>query len=382
MEQYNNASGPEWFNMNCTDFTIGAWKSLNLLRGILTMLGAIIILAILSFLIYFKAYRSLLQRLYLYLIIATLLSEITGILSIEHQWQYKGQETVCVWIGLLTVWTYVQLFFFSYEIIFYLLYLVVSKLMRIQLTKCGVGCTKCCAVIFETMYALFPALVSTAFALPPYLQGKYGIAGPWCFLRSLNSSCEPTGKMAQMTFYSTYMSLGMAGIIATFVFLIVYFKLANSFKDVRHLLKRTLYVLAFKFVHILMIMCSMGCRIYTLETRRHQSFGLWLTHAFAFPLGVLVFPLGYFFCFHPVGKIAKIIYKKIAWKYCKHSVTFNSVEALSVTAIMETAPASNRISQPSYTYFSVQHSEVESEKTPLISDAGYSSTNSTYDFCK
>ena len=68
----------EWFNMNCTDF-IGDWKSLNLVRSIAAMLGTLIISALLSFLIYYKAYSSLFQRLYFYLVIAcdSILNEIS-----------------------------------------------------------------------------------------------------------------------------------------------------------------------------------------------------------------------------------------------------------------------------------------------------------------
>jgi len=63
-----------------------------------------------------------------------------------------------------------------------------------------------------------------------------------------------------------YMTLGVAGIVASLIFLVVYFKLANSFKEVCHLLKWTLCVLGFKFIHILMILCSVACRVYTLQS--------------------------------------------------------------------------------------------------------------------
>ena len=84
--EYNTAmSYGSRFNMNCTNFTEDDWTSLNLVRSIAATLGAVIILAILLFLICYKAYSSLFQRLYLYLIIVTLLNEMTGIVSIDHQ---------------------------------------------------------------------------------------------------------------------------------------------------------------------------------------------------------------------------------------------------------------------------------------------------------
>ena len=340
--------------MQCTNFTIGDWKSLNLVRSVVAMLGALVILAILSFLIYYKAYSSRFQRFYLYLVIATLLNVISGIVSIEHQWKYKSQETACMWIGLFHGWTHVLLFVYSCEIIIYLLCLVASKIRESPHYLCGSHRTLCHTATTEIVYILLPFFISTAFSLPPFIQKKYGIAGPWCFVRSLNRECEPTGMMIQMTFYSMYMFLGVAQIIASLVLLIVYCKLANHFKETRTLLKRTLYVLLFKFVHILLILCSVVCRIYTLKTRRHQLYGLWLLHALSVPLGVLVFPLGYFLCFYPVGTIAQTMYKKIARNWFKQSMSQNSDEEQSLT-FGATAPRSNRITQPSYTFFVVPH---------------------------
>ena len=378
MELYKdyNVNGSQ-FNMNCTNFTDASWKSLNLVRSIVAVIGTVIILAILLFLVYNKVYSSFFQRLYLYLIIATLLSEITGVISIEHMWHYKGQEAVCIGVGFLLSWTYVLLFIFSYEIIVYLLYLVVSKIGGTRLPQCGFKNTKCGGVIIEIVYVAIPVLISTVFALPPLMQQNYGIAGPWCFVRSLNDYCEPTGYSAQMAFYGMYMTLGVAGIVASLIFLVVYFKLATAFKEVRCLLKRTLYVLGFKFIHILMILCSVACRVYTLKSRRHEQYGLWLAHALAFPIGALVFPLGYLLCFHPVGQIVQKTFKKVAVKCCKswhNSSTPNRVEIPSITAVPRaTVQKSDRISQPSTTFFDIPHSETESEDSPFmsLSDAGY-----------
>ena len=103
-DSYYNVNGSQ-FNMNCTNFTEADWKSLNLVRSVAAVLGTLIIFAILCFLIYYKVYSSLYQRLYFYLIIATLLSEIVGVVSIEHVWYYKGQDSVCIGVGLALVWT-------------------------------------------------------------------------------------------------------------------------------------------------------------------------------------------------------------------------------------------------------------------------------------
>ena len=360
------------FNMNCTNFTVEDLKVINRTRNIPAMICAVITLAILIYLICYKAFSSLFQRLYLYLVIGTLFAEISVALSIEHQWHYRGQETVCVWLGFFTQWGCVLVFIFSYEIVIYLLYLVLSKIRGTPLPQ-WMG-SRCCGVIVEIIYTLLPLLISTAFALFPYIKKNYGIAGPWCWVQSLNGNCEPSGFVTQTVFYSMYMAVGVAGIAASLIFSIVYFKLATSFRDARQLLKQTLYVMVFQFIHILIVMFNLTVRLYTLLSRRHQLYVLWLAHAFTIPFGILVFPLGYLLCFYHV-KIVQIVHKKIAaLKCCKHKSSSKYVEAQSITR-HATAPVSDRITQPSDTFFVVPHPDMVSEKSPLISDAGYDSAH-------
>ena len=115
----------QWYE-NCTvGISEHDWASLNLIRSVAASFGVVIIICVLLLLVYSKSYSTLFQRLYLYLIIATLLNETVGVISIEHQWIYHRQELVCKIVGMFTGWTYVVLFIFSYEIIFYLLYRVV-----------------------------------------------------------------------------------------------------------------------------------------------------------------------------------------------------------------------------------------------------------------
>ena len=79
------------------------------------------------------------------------------------------------------------------------------------------------------MYIALSVLIATAFAMPPYKQKRHGIAGPWCFVRSLSDDCEPIGKEFQLAFYGMYMALGMAEIVACLMLSIVYFKLSIIF---------------------------------------------------------------------------------------------------------------------------------------------------------
>ena len=368
-DQSYNADEPQ-FNMNCTNFTVEDLKFFNRLRNITALICAGIALAILLFLICQKAYSSLFQRLYLYLVIGTLLAETAVGLNIEHLWYYRRQETVCVWLGFFTQWTYVLVFILSYEIVVHLLCLVVTKMKGFSSPQCQFVRSKCYTVTLEIVYIALPIAISTNFAVFPYVKKSYGVAGPWCWVRSLNDRCEPSGFVTQMVFYSLYLSVGVIGMAASLVFAVIYFKMS---KEARHLLKKTLYVMFFQFIHLLVIMCNLSLRLYTLISRRDQLYGLWSAHAFTIPIGTIVFPLGYLLCFYPVIKVVVAFSKRICHVYFKLRVSGRQAEVPTLTKLA-TAPRSDRVSQPSSTFFVVPHPDEMAEASPLISDTGYGSS--------
>ena len=331
------------FSLSCTNFTVEDLKLFNRLRNITALVCAAITLAILLFLICQKAYSSLFQRLYLYLVIGTLLNEIVVGLSIEHQWHYRRQETVCIWLGFFSQFTFVLVFILSYEIIIHLLCIVVDKMnWSVSRWRWIVG-SKRYTVTLEIMYIALPVIISIGFAVIPYVKKSYGIAGPWCWVRSLNEHCEPSGLVTQMVFYGLYMLVGIVGMAASVVFAVVYCKLS---KESRHLLKKPLYVLIFQFIHIVIIMYNLSVRLYTLISRRHQHYGLWSADAFTLPIGVLIFPFGYLLCFYPVRNVYVKLMECLKLK--------QRVQGW-VQIEMATAPESNRISPPSHTFFEESH---------------------------
>ena len=220
------------------------------------------------------------------------------------------------------------------------------------------------------VYIALPVLISTSFSIYPYVKKSYGVAGPWCWVRSLNDHCEPSGFVIQMAYFSLYVSVGVVGMAASLVFAVIYFKMS---KESRRLLKKTLYVVVFQFIHILVILCNLSLRLYTLISRRHQLYGFWSADAFTIPIGILVFPLGYFLCFYPFIKVVLTVCKRIYHMCCKMKVSTKQVEAPSATKLA-TAPNSDRVSQPSDTFFIIPHPDALTETSPLISDTGYGSS--------
>lgn len=362
------------FNMNCTDFTVEDMKFFNRLRNITALICAAITLAILLFLICQKAYSSLFQRLYLYLVIGTLLAETAVGLNIEHQWHYSRQETVCVWLGFFTQWTCVLVLILSYEIVVHLLCLVGTKMKGSSSPpRCRFIRSKCYSMILEIVAIHCPTrlnfnqfccvsvrkeelrcgwtLVLGTFAKQSVWAFRFcdtnGILWPLCISRCSSNGCKPR--------------------VCRYLLQVVQRSPSPP--------QETLYVMIFQFIHILVILCNLSLRLYTLISQRDQLYGLWSAHAFTIPIGILVFPLGYLLCFYPVIKVTLALFQRInRIILCfKPRMSSRQMDVPTFTKLT-TAPRSDRISQPSDTFFIVPHPDELTEASPLISDTGYGSS--------
>ena len=283
---------------------------------------------------------------------------------------------MCEWLGFTSQFSYVLSLALSYEVILHLLCLVVSQIRGSQPFLRCTG-SRYYTITLKIAYIVFPLVMSIALSVPPYFDGVYGIAGPWCWVQSLNEDCKPTGLVTQMIFFSMNVAVVIAEIAGSLVFLVLYYKIAPFSTNARFLLKRTLHVMLFQVVHMLLLIYGYSLRLYTLLTHRHQNYGLWVTDALIGPLVTLVFPLGYWLFFYPVKSTVLKSMHKIT-KCCKRKLSRSGwqVETLNATKVA-TAPRSNRLTQPSYTYFSVSHPDNFTETSPaMISDsAGYDSIN-------
>lgn len=81
---------------NCTNFTNQQLKHINLARSLTGVLCMVVATLILVALIFYKAYKSVLQRLFLYITAATVIGEGAFSLAIEHQFFFTILKTQCV----------------------------------------------------------------------------------------------------------------------------------------------------------------------------------------------------------------------------------------------------------------------------------------------
>ena len=139
-------------------FTEEQLKSLNLARGVTAAVGMVLLLSISILLICHKAFSNTFQRFYFYLLIVTFLVEVLICLSIERQFQYKGQNDICVFLGYTTQLLSVTQMFYTFKIIVYLFCLVIFSIQKnhFQVSKIIQRFT-------EALLTLLPALLAFIF---------------------------------------------------------------------------------------------------------------------------------------------------------------------------------------------------------------------------
>ena len=374
MEEYRQ------FSINCTTFTGEQLKAINLTKSIIAIVCVIIVALILLFLLCHKAYFSTFQRLYIYVIIATLFSESVQVCGIEHQFHYQEQKVVCFWLAFITHWTSIMVFVFAFETILYLFYLVITQIRGD--CCCRLHQSKCYQVMLELLFILLPVVLSFPIAYVPYRNNNYGLAGPWCWVRSIDENCKNVGMRDQMIYFGLYWAVGATGIIINIIFSIIYHNLTGTFKEARKLLKLTLILMGFQLGYITVVTLQLAVRLYTSLSGSQQHISLWFVHAFIIPNGQLIFPVGYLICFYSVKNMLcesmrKARHKCIEWCNTLTCRGHNGRALLEGDTEQGTAPDSSRISLPSYTFFEIPYTNgftkisADSEKSSALRRRDY-----------
>jgi len=102
-------------------------KSVNLARGISGAISLVIVTLILLFLVFYKAYTTTLQRLFVHLTIVTCLHDVSFVIQLEHQFEYHGQKQFCAFVGFLDLWTSTIVYIFIIGINLLLVYTIYKQ---------------------------------------------------------------------------------------------------------------------------------------------------------------------------------------------------------------------------------------------------------------
>ena len=106
------------------------------------------------------------------------------------------------------------------------------------------------------MYVILLVLLSFVYAWIPYIHNNHGLAGAWCWVRTMDDNCTVVGLVDQvMTGYVIYVTTGLFGGVMIIVIVIMYCKLPPTLREARLLLKKTIIILICLLLSTLLLLC-------------------------------------------------------------------------------------------------------------------------------
>ena len=343
---------------NCTNFTTAELLSLNLSISITGGLCFLILSSIILLLFFNKAYSSLLQRLFLYLMLATSLRQLSLLSLIEHYSYYAEQKEICVLVAYFNHWMVAMTLFFAIGMLFYLFYMVNHLAKGKTLTPPTIIQSKYRRIALEGSYIILLVVVSFAYASEPYFRGTYGVAGAWCWITSMNETCQKTksGLPEQVTSYSLILAVGMIGLILMVFIAITYRQLPKALKEVRLLLRKTFIIAACLVAFIAFHVITIFVRIYSTKHTQYKHFSMWVVHAISQSISFLLFPLGFLLCFYSVRAMLSKCCRFCCFQGFQRENTAHSHRKKPARSTLgPTVPRSTRVSPPSNTFFNVSY---------------------------
>ena len=384
------AEATSQFPVNCSNFTIHQFRALNLTRTVTASVCLVIILLIVLLLFFYKAYKSTLQRLFFHLSIVTLLQEMALVMQMEHLWQYPDQKTFCTLLGFFITWTGSMVYLFTFQTTLFLMYKVYEQ-FRGELFP-GISQSRWCRSTLEICFALTMILFPVVYLWVPFSHGNFGLAGAWCWMRTINEDCISVGFVDQLLYvYILVGGVNIFSVVSTLVLAIIFCRLARNYTEIRHQhwnrVKKTLVLMAFLIASVLFDATEIIVRLYTGFTRKREHYALWVAYAVGPPISKLAFPMGFLVYLYSLKKFRWVVIKKAAheWKSCfscSKCCTANSIQGNVTGQGGTTAPSSHPDIIPSTTVFHPPYTDeftviTDRETQPLVShhDTGYSSVS-------
>lgn len=268
-------------------------KVINLTLSITGGAGCLFTALVLVVLTYIKAYKSVLQRLFMYGVLSTMIHEATHLASIEQHFQYKHQEWICAGLGFLTNWTAWVVCDFHICIVAYLLCAVYSQVKGNDPFSI-ISRSASLRRLTEIVCILLSVLLPLAILWVPFYNNMYGLNESWCWIKAYDSKCQVIGLSDKLIYgYSFFEAVGFGALCTTVGIIIFYCTMASKYSNIRTLL-RLIITLSLAIV-VFMILLNLMLMI---DLLKKVSYSQEIYFAVAATLSDLIFLSGFLLTFY------------------------------------------------------------------------------------
>ena len=331
------------YYLNCTNLTESQLNHMNLSRGLTAAVCVMILVTMLLALCISKAFITIVQRLFLYLILATIFRELCLTATLEHQFYYKHQDEVCTALGFVTHWSSTIVIFSALGVILYIMLLICVSMKCNHLSTTTLS--RRTRILLEALYLLSVILLPLTIIWIPLKNGNYGLAVAWCWIRAINQDCDDVGLIEQLVLgFGGYEIVSIVGVLAILVLAITYRKTSTNFPRVKRLLLQSFTLTSSMLLYLVFTNTGLAIRLYSGITGYEYHYGMWLYHGIIIPLCQLIIPFGFLGSFY---------YRHFQKRCCKKHVQRSNYNRIDDQ--VKTFPASSRISAPSSTFFNISY---------------------------
>lgn len=333
---------------NCSGFSDHQLKMINLTLSITGCVGMLIAAITGMALLCVKAYKTVLQRLFLYGVFSTMVHEGTHVASVEHHFHYDHQGQVCAHLGFLVNWTTWIICNFHMCIIAYLLFVVYTQVRGDPFPR--LSRSKRWKRVLEAACVLLSIFLPVTILWVPYLSHEYGLDESWCWIKAFDTNCKSTGLSDKLIYgYSYFEAVGLVALLMALGITVVYCKLAARFADAKQLLRQVLMLVLAIVGFMIILNIMLGIDIL------RSSYTMEIYFAAAATINDLVFLGGYILTFY-FPKCLNYARRRFTFQAFRFTFqAFRRREERRGEKEYGTFKESDRVSAPSNTEFQVQY---------------------------
>lgn len=207
---------------------------------------------------------------------------------------------MCTGLGFLTQWSAIVFALCAIAVIVYLTFLVCVSIKCSHLLRISPSTRQ--KVLTESLYLVIVVVLPLTILWVPFMDGNYGLAVAWCWVRAKDENCNDTGIVDQIVVgYAFYITVGILGTLAMIGITVLYCRVSRSanFSHMRKLLLQNLALLFILLLYVLGACFTLINRITFYAIRREsQSYAIWILHSVLPPMCVLIIPFGFLGSFY------------------------------------------------------------------------------------
>ena len=323
--------------LGCSKLNLLQIQNVNLTLSIIGGIGSLLAAVVVVLLVSIRAYKTVLQRLFLYGVFSTMIHEAVHFASIEERFKYPQQGQVCAALGFLTNWTTWVVCDFHVCIVGYLLCVVFYQLRGNQFFLMVQSPTR--KRFIEIVCVLLSITLPLAVLWVPFLKSMYGLDESWCWIKAYKNDCNSTGLNDKLIYgYSFFEVVGLGAFVTTVGIIITYCTVASKYSNVRHLLRHIIILSLAIIIYMVLLNLMLMVDLLKTDTYKRQ-----ICFVVAANLKELIFLSGFLLTFYGPKCI-----KKTTSKEKLHNKEGTGKE-------YGTFKESDRVSAPSGTFYEIPY---------------------------